>query len=248
MSHTPSRSPRCAALWRHTDVDTTHPAGESGVGDFSTTATTTLAAGSRGAAEERFRRRQNGSSAGPAWRAPSAKPPLSIGRALPSLLFPRQLSLLAQSYLEEHQEHDCPETEGDQRDGEHFAGQTTDQGGADRPGDYERGGRSKCQEARAGRHRPKLPLRLAAEQITVAGNTSDPARRRARTCTKARSRGNVRAASAGPADGDEGGSANRSAAPATAPPPAAGSPAACAPARGPSRAPRSARAGRGARP
>jgi hypothetical protein len=47
MSHTPSRSPRCAALWRHADVDTTHPARESGVGDISTTATTSLAAASR---------------------------------------------------------------------------------------------------------------------------------------------------------------------------------------------------------
>jgi hypothetical protein len=55
------------------------------------------------------------------------KPPLCIGSILPSpLLFSRELPLLAQSYLEEHQEHNSAKTEGDQRDGEHFAGQPTD--------------------------------------------------------------------------------------------------------------------------
>jgi hypothetical protein len=119
-------------------------------------------------------RRRGGSSAGPARQAARPKPLPSIGRALPSLLLPRQFPLLAQSYLEEHQEHNCAKTEGDQRDGEHFAGQPTDQGGANRPSDDERRGRSKCQDARAGRHRPKVSLRLAAEQIAVAGNESAP--------------------------------------------------------------------------
>jgi hypothetical protein len=55
---------------------------------------------------------------------------------LPSpLLFSRQFPLLAQSYLEEDQEQSCAQTEGDQGDGEHFAGQPTDQGGADRTSD-----------------------------------------------------------------------------------------------------------------
>jgi hypothetical protein len=47
------------------------------------------------------------------------------------LLFPRDFPLLAQPYLEEDQEDNCAKTEGDQSDGEHFAGQPTDQGGAD---------------------------------------------------------------------------------------------------------------------
>jgi hypothetical protein len=85
------------------------------------------------------------------------KLPLSIGSALASpLLFARQFPLLAQSYLEEYQEHNCAQTERDQRNGEHFAGQPVDQGGTDRTSDNEHGGRSKCQHARAGRHRPKL--------------------------------------------------------------------------------------------
>jgi hypothetical protein len=59
-------------------------------------------------------------------------PPLSIGNTLPSpVRFPRQFPLLAQSYLEEQQEHSCAKTEGDQRDGEHLAGQPTNQDGAD---------------------------------------------------------------------------------------------------------------------
>jgi hypothetical protein len=76
------------------------------------------------------------------------------------LLFSRQFPLLAQSYLEEHQEHYCAQTEGDQRNGEHLAGDPTDHAGADQAGDNERRGRSKCQDARAGRHRPKVSLRL----------------------------------------------------------------------------------------
>jgi hypothetical protein len=107
-------------------------------------------------------RRRGRSSAGPSRPAARPKPPLS--GTLPSpLLFPRQFPLLAQSYLEEHQEHNCAKAEGDQRDGEHFAGQPADQGGADRTRDDKRRGRSKCQDARAGRHRPKVSLRLAAE-------------------------------------------------------------------------------------
>jgi hypothetical protein len=85
---------------------------------------------------------------------------------LPSLLFPCQFTLLAQSYLEEQQEHGCAKPEGDQRDCEHFAGQPIDQGGANRPGDDERRGRSKGQDTRAGRHRPKVSLRLPAERDT----------------------------------------------------------------------------------
>jgi hypothetical protein len=122
-------------------------------------------------------RRRGRSSAGPARPAARPKPPLSSGRTLPSpFLFPRQFPLLAQSYLEEHQEHNCAKTDGDQRDGEHFADQPSDEGGADRTGDDKRRGRSKCQDARAGRHRPKVSLRPAAEQITVAGNESAASR------------------------------------------------------------------------
>jgi hypothetical protein len=100
------------------------------------------------------------SSAGPARPAARPKPPLAVGGTLPApLLLPRQFPLLAQSHLEEHQEHDCAETEGDQRDREHFAGQSTDQDGGDRASDNERRGRPECKDARAGRHRPKVSLR-----------------------------------------------------------------------------------------
>jgi hypothetical protein len=96
---------------------------------------------------------------------------------LPSpLLFSRQFPLLAQSYLEEYQQHNCAKTEGDQGDGEHFAGQPTHQRGAGRTSDDERRGRSKCQDAQAGRHRPKVSLRLTPEQITVARNESAASR------------------------------------------------------------------------
>src|SRR5919106_4439003 len=110
-------------------------------------------------------------SAGPTRRAARPKPPLSIASppAAPPL-FPRELPPLAQSHLEKHQEHNRAKTERDQRDGEHLAGQPTDQGGADRTSDNERRGRSKRQEARTGRHHRKVSLRLAAEQITVARN------------------------------------------------------------------------------
>jgi hypothetical protein len=109
------------------------------------------------------------SSAGPARPAARPKLPLPIGGTPPAaLLFSRQFSLLAQAYLQEHQERDCAKAEGDQRDGEHFARQPTDQGGANRTGHNERRGRSKCQDARTGRHRPKVSLRLLAERITVA--------------------------------------------------------------------------------
>jgi hypothetical protein len=54
---------------------------------------------------------------------------------LSPLLFSRQFPLLAQSHLEEHQEHNRAKAECDQGDGEHFAGQPTDQGGADRASD-----------------------------------------------------------------------------------------------------------------
>ena len=108
------------------------------------------------------------SSAGPARPSARPKPPLSIRSTLPSpVLFSRPFPLLAQSYLEEHQEHNCAQTEGDQRNREHFAGQPTDRDGADQASDNERGGRSKCQDARAGRHRPKVSLRLTPGRITV---------------------------------------------------------------------------------
>jgi hypothetical protein len=110
------------------------------------------------------------SSSGPAWPAARPETPLSIGSALPSpLLVPRELPLLAQSYLEEHQEDNCAKTEGDQRDPDRFAGQPLELDGTDRTSDNERRGRSKCQDARAGRHRPKVSLGWAAGQITVAG-------------------------------------------------------------------------------
>jgi hypothetical protein len=111
----------------------------------------------------------DGHSSGPARSAAKPKPPLSIASTLPSpLLFPRELPFLAQAYLEEHQEHNSAQTESDQRDGEHFAGQPTDQGGADRTSDNQRRGRSKRQDARTGRHHAKVSLRLDAEQIAVA--------------------------------------------------------------------------------
>jgi hypothetical protein len=113
----------------------------------------------------------------PVWPAARPKPPLSIGSTLRSpLLFPGQFPLLAQPYLEEHQEHSCAKTEGDQRDGEHFAGQAPDQGGAKRTGDYERRGRSECEDARAGRHRPTLSLRTS--RSARAARRSDSADQR----------------------------------------------------------------------
>jgi hypothetical protein len=110
------------------------------------------------------------SLAGPPRPAARPEPPFSGASALPPpLLFPRQFSLLAQSHFEEHQEHGCAKAERDQRDGEHFAGQPADQNGADRTSDNERRGRSKRQDARAGRHRRKVSLRLAAERTRALG-------------------------------------------------------------------------------
>ena len=110
------------------------------------------------------RQRARPPSAGPARPSARSKPRRSIGTTLSPLLFPRQFPLLAQSYLEEDQEDHCAETERDQRDGEHFAGQAADQGGADRTSDNERRGRSERHDARAGRHRPKVSLRLAGAE------------------------------------------------------------------------------------
>jgi hypothetical protein len=102
-------------------------------------------------------------SAGPSRPAARPRPPSSGARTLASaLLLPSQFPLLAQSHLEEHQEHSGAKTDGDQRDGEHFAGQPADQDRADRTSDNERGGRSKRQDALAGRHHPKVSLRSGA--------------------------------------------------------------------------------------
>jgi hypothetical protein len=103
------------------------------------------------------------SSAGPPRPAARPRPPSSGARTLASaLLLPSQFPLLAQSHLEEHQEHSCAKTDGDHRDGEHFSGQPADQDRADRTNDNERGGRSKRQDAQAGRHHPKVSLGPAA--------------------------------------------------------------------------------------
>jgi hypothetical protein len=100
-------------------------------------------------------------SAGPSRPAARPRPPSSGARTLASaLLLPSQFPLLAQSHLEEHQEHSGAKTDGDQRDGEHFAGQPADQDRADRTSDNERGGRSKRQDALAGRHHPKVSLSI----------------------------------------------------------------------------------------
>jgi len=74
-----------------------------------------------------FHRAGEARSAWPARPAAKPKPTLSIGGTPTSpLLFPRELALLAQSHLEEHQEHNAAETESDQSDCQHFAGQLTD--------------------------------------------------------------------------------------------------------------------------
>ena len=74
--------------------------------------------------------------AGPPGPAARSQPALSIGGALPSpLLFFREVSLLAQSHLEEDQEQGCAEAECDQRDGQRVARRPAEQGGADRTGD-----------------------------------------------------------------------------------------------------------------
>jgi hypothetical protein len=124
---------------------------------------------SRGQQKKRSTTLPRQASAGPARLTARAKPPPSVGGTLPSAVVFRQFPLLAQPHLEEDQEHNCAKTEGDQRDGEHFAGQATYQGGADRPSDNERRCRSKCQDARAGRHHPKVSLRPAAQQTSAAG-------------------------------------------------------------------------------
>ena len=72
----------------------------------------------------------------PAGPAASSQPALSIGGAPPSpLLFPCEVSLLAQPHLEEDQEQRCAEAERYQRDGQQIARRPADQGGADRAGD-----------------------------------------------------------------------------------------------------------------
>jgi hypothetical protein len=89
------------------------------------------------------------------------RPPLGIGTPqrppASTLLVPRQLSLLTQTYLEEHQEHDSAETEGDQRDGEHLARQSTDQGGADQTSHDEGCCRPERQDSRARSYRLPAP-------------------------------------------------------------------------------------------
>ena len=97
--------------------------------------------------------RTEAASASPARPAARARPPLSIGASpVAPLRFPGERPLLAQAHLEERQEHRSAEAEGDQCDGEHFAGQPTDQDGAEQAGDDERRSRSKCQDSRVGRH------------------------------------------------------------------------------------------------
>jgi len=84
---------------------------------------------------------RTGPSAGPAGPAARPQPALSIGGALPSpLLFPREVSLLAQSHLEEDQEQGCAEAERDECDGQRIARRPADQGGADHTGDDKRRG------------------------------------------------------------------------------------------------------------
>ena len=109
-----------------------------------------------------------GSSAGSAPAATRPKPRLPIGYALrPALLLPRQLPLLAQSHLEEHEQHNRAQAERDQRDGQHFAGQTRDKGGAGRPSHNERRGGSKREDARAERHDATIPLDQLPDQVRV---------------------------------------------------------------------------------
>ena len=54
---------------------------------------------------------------------------------------PREFPLLAPFDLEDDQAHNYAKPEGDQRNGEHLAGQPTDQGGAEPTGDNKRRGR-----------------------------------------------------------------------------------------------------------
>jgi len=94
---------------------------------------------------------------------------LSIGGALPSpLVFPREVSLLAQSHLEEDQEQGCAETERDECDGQRIARRPADQGGADHTGDDKRRGGSKAQDARAGRHLSNVSRRPRGGAILIA--------------------------------------------------------------------------------
>ena len=80
--------------------------------------------------------RSLGLLARPAGPAARPQPALSIGGALPSpLLFPREVSLLAKSHLEEDQQQGRAEAERDQRDGQRIARRPADQGRADRAGD-----------------------------------------------------------------------------------------------------------------
>jgi hypothetical protein len=116
------------------------------------------------------------SSAGPAGPAARPAPGRSIGSTPAPLLLSRQFPLFAQSDLQEEQEYDSAEAESDQPDRERFAGRAADQGSGDRPRDDERRGRSECEDAPAGRHRPKVSLRLAIRSGQRGPETLTPAR------------------------------------------------------------------------
>jgi hypothetical protein len=61
-------------------------------------------------------------------------------RLAPALFLPSPLAVLAQADFEEDQQHGAAKPDGHQGDGEHLAGQASDQGGAHRTGHNEQGG------------------------------------------------------------------------------------------------------------
>ena len=78
-------------------------------------------------------------------------------RPLASPLFvPSPIPVLAQADFEECQQHGFAKPDGHQGDGEYLAGQAADQGGGQRTGHDQHGGRPKPQDASAGAHVSKV--------------------------------------------------------------------------------------------
>jgi hypothetical protein len=86
---------------------------------------------------------------GPAARQ-SPQPGIRPGGPLPptqALFVAFALAVLAETYLEEHQEHGAAQARGHEDEREDLARQPADERGADAAGDDERGGRSEREDA-----------------------------------------------------------------------------------------------------
>jgi hypothetical protein len=72
-----------------------------------------------------------------------------------ALLVARELAVFAVADFEEHEQYRAGHAGGDQHDRENLAGHSADEGRARAPGEDERQGEPKREEASAGSHNPK---------------------------------------------------------------------------------------------